>query len=600
MANEIKIFTPIGMLGYGYDQKLFWDAVNGGVDAIIVDAGSTDSGPSKLAVGSLTVKRSAYVKDLGPFLAACHYHRTPILIGSTGGDGANSRLPEFLEIISEIVSKNGYRSMKVLTIESEIDKSLAYAGLERGTITPCGGAVPALQKADIDAASRLVAQMGHEPYVKAMQAHPDFDIIIGGRSYDPAPYAAFCIYKGIQDYGIAYHMGKIMECGALCATPKSREALAVVRADSFDLSPLSPAARCTKVSVAGHTLYEKSRPDLLTGPGGELDLIASTYEELPDGRTVRCRGAVFRPTPYTIKLEGAKVNGYQTTFMGGVSDPILISQIDDFLEKGRAFLQETFDFPCDLKFHVYGRTNGPPFAKEIGVGGVTWAETQEQANIVASTARVYLLHAAYPAQLSTGGNLSIPIMPFGQPLGPLCEFCVYHLLPIDDPTALFPIKAHTIEGPDTVGSTPPALSDSAKGDALSKPLQAKVDPSIAAEIVKAALQPPPKPGFVYLASLASMVRSKNSGPYDVTMDVMFQTREAYDAVKKAGILTREKVREVYRVNDEDVLVCMWWEPALAWKATLKREKASGSFGESDMYACQMHVPLMYLEVPEGL
>lgn len=78
--------------------------------------------------------------------------------------------------------------------------------------------------------------MGHEPYLKVLQDHPDvrdsyfitshnpdvvqqIDIIIGGRSYDPAPYAAFSYLHGI-DPGVAYHMGKIMECGGLCATPK--------------------------------------------------------------------------------------------------------------------------------------------------------------------------------------------------------------------------------------------------------------------------------------------------------------------------------------------------------------------------------------------
>ncbi|KAF8178085.1 hypothetical protein K438DRAFT_1844529 [Mycena galopus ATCC 62051] len=594
MTNELKIFTPIGMLGYGYSEKLFWDAVHNGVDAIIADSGSTDSGPSKLAHGTLPVKRAAYEKDLGPMIAACHYYKVPILISSAGGDGANSRLPVFLEIISEIIQKNGYRPMKVLTIEAEIDKELVYAGLERGVITPCGGAVPPLQKEDVDAATRIVAQMGHEPYVKAMQEHPDFDIIIGGRSYDPAPAAAFCIHKGFKDLGIAYHMAKIIECGALCATPKSREIMAVVRQDSFDLWPLAPDARCTKVTVAAHTLYEKSRPDILAGPGGELDLNAATYEELSDGRTVRCRGAIFRPTPYTIKLEGAKVTGFQTSFIGGVSDPILISQIDGFLAKGRAMLHHPVDFPCDLKFHVYGRTDGPPFAKEIGISGMVWADTQEHADHIASLARVYLLHAPYAGQLATGGNLAIPIMPFGQPLGPLSEFCVYHLLPIDDPTVLFPIKAQTLAGPDTAGSMSPALTKGVKDHALPK-----VDQSGAAAVVKAALKPPPKPGHVHLASLARVVRSKNSGPYDVTMDVMFPTRDAYEAVKEAGVLTRERVRELYGVQDEDVLVCMWWEPALAWKATLKREKPSGSFGEVDMYACQMHVPLLYLEIPEG-
>ena len=61
--------------------------------------------------------------------------------------------------------------------------------------------MPALTEKDIDDSVRIVAQMGLEPYLKAMDEHPDFDIIIGGRAYDPAPYAAFCLHNGFTDIG---------------------------------------------------------------------------------------------------------------------------------------------------------------------------------------------------------------------------------------------------------------------------------------------------------------------------------------------------------------------------------------------------------------
>jgi hypothetical protein len=60
-----------------------------------------------------------------------------------------------------------------------------------------------------------------------------------------------------------------------------------------DISPMDPQARCTPLSVAAHTLYEKSRPDLLYGPGGCLDLNQTTYEELPDRISARVRGPEF-------------------------------------------------------------------------------------------------------------------------------------------------------------------------------------------------------------------------------------------------------------------------------------------------------------------
>src|SRR5687768_16466688 len=109
----------------------------------------------------------------------------------------------------------------------------------------------------------------------------DPDIILGGRSYDPAPFAAFCLARGVQD-GVAWHMGKIMECGGICAVPKGRSMIATVRQDSFDLIPLSPEERCTPLSVASHTLYEKTRPDRLPGPGGVLNLDNARYEQITE------------------------------------------------------------------------------------------------------------------------------------------------------------------------------------------------------------------------------------------------------------------------------------------------------------------------------
>lgn len=83
MANdELKIFTPIGMLGYSFSEQIFWSTLDDGVDAIILDSGSTDSGPSKLAFGHTSASREAYVRDLTLLVKACHQYKVPVLIGN--------------------------------------------------------------------------------------------------------------------------------------------------------------------------------------------------------------------------------------------------------------------------------------------------------------------------------------------------------------------------------------------------------------------------------------------------------------------------------------------------------------------------------------
>lgn len=247
-------------------------------------------------------------------------------------------------------------------------------------------------------------------------------------------------------------MGKIVECGANCAEPKGKVILATIRRDSFDLEPMNPRERCTPASVAAHTLYEKTRPDLLTGPGGVLDLREATYEQITD-RAVRVRGSRFIPADdYTVKLEGAGVAGMRTIFIGGIRDPILIGQIDDFLARIEQEARETYpelrSGEATLKFHVYGK-NGvmgsfEPLANivphEIGLLGEVTAANQNLANAICSSVRIDVLHTPYPGQVATAGNFAIPLNPPENPIGPVCRFTVYHVMKVDSAESLFPIE----------------------------------------------------------------------------------------------------------------------------------------------------------------
>lgn len=604
--TELKILTPIGMLGYGFSEDLFRSALDDGVDAIIADSGSTDSGPSKLALGKTTVTLEAYQRDLGVIVSACHSYRVPVLIGSAGGDGANAHVDMFVDIIRDIISKNNYRPMNVISIYAEIDKETILEKHRAGAISPCGKAVPLLLEKDIETSTRVVAQMGMEPYLKAMKENPDFDIIVGGRAYDPSPYAAFCAYHGFSNFGINYHMGKVMECGALCSTPKSKEALATVRQDSFDITPLDPNSRCTTTSVAAHTLYEKTRPDILLGPGGGLYLEKATYEQLADNRTVRIRGAIFQPDQeYTIKLEGARPCGFHSVFMGGIRDPILISQIDKFVAMVEKYVRGQISYPYDLKFHIFGKNavmgaSDPGYGDEfvpteICISGQARADTQAKATHIINLARIVFMHGPYPNQLATSGNFAMPYAPFDIPMGPLSEFCIYHLMQINDPEEFFPISRHEIAGSkaeEAAVPTRPTVS-TPKPIPTPKPDVISTPPGKPSYI----FSPPPGDHNSYLGDLASVIRSKNAGPYELTLDVMFADSELYEQVKATGLLSAAVVAKLYNISEEDIIACLFWDQAKAFKVTMKRAAVSGSFGDSDCHGSAQHIPLMYLILP---
>ena len=134
------VVTPVGMLGYGLDEAVTSEELacltsTGVPTAIILDSGSTDSGPSKLATGAMTVPRSSYKRDLRKLVGLVLKHRVPLLISSAGGDGSDAHVDEMLDIIEEILEELQQNdTLKVIDIYSEISKPLVEERLQSGKI----------------------------------------------------------------------------------------------------------------------------------------------------------------------------------------------------------------------------------------------------------------------------------------------------------------------------------------------------------------------------------------------------------------------------------------------------------------------------------
>jgi len=292
--------------------------------------------------------------------------------------------------------------------------------------------------------------MGPEPVYKALDA--GCDVVLCGRCYDPVPFAAPAIRLGF-DPGLAYHMGKILECAAIAATPGSGCdcVLGTLRSDDFTLQALNPQRQFTRLSTAAHTLYEKSDPYHLPGPGGAIDLHDAVFDAKPDG-TVQVSGTTFEPSdPYMIKLEGAERVGFRTICIAGVRDPILIGEVDAVLDEIRKLTAERFaaeGLAYELFFHVYGRDaimgqreperDSP--AHELGIVIEVIAPVQDDAKLVCSFVRSTLLHYGYPARISTAGNLALLYSPSDIDCGEVYKFCIYHLMQVDHPEDLFEVE----------------------------------------------------------------------------------------------------------------------------------------------------------------
>jgi len=452
--KEMKVLSTTATLGYGFPPESFQAGLKRGPDVIAVDAGSTDPGPHYLGAGISYVDRKATYRDLRFMLKAGRDLKVPVLVGSAGGSGAEPHLQWTREIIREIAKDEGL-SFKLALIHGEVDKDLVLRAFEAGQISPLPPTGP-LTREDIVESTHIVGQMGMEPFVKALEAGAE--VILAGRSYDPAMFAALPIMKGF-DAGLAVHMGKILECAAIAAVPGSGGdcMMGYLREDHFLLEALNPTRRCTPASVGAHTLYEKSNPYLLPGPGFVLDLKETRFEA-HDERMVKVSGSRLRTTPYHIKLEGSKRVGFRTISVAGARDPVFIREVEEIIQGVRKRVEGNFsDVPREkyrLLFHLYGK-NGvmgrlepqkEVTSHELGIVIEAIAESQELANTICGFARATMLHYGYPGRISTAGNLAFLYSPSDVAMGAVYQFSVYHLIKVEDPCGLFPMEIREIEG----------------------------------------------------------------------------------------------------------------------------------------------------------
>ncbi|OUM97158.1 MAG: acyl-CoA synthetase [Thermobacillus sp. ZCTH02-B1] len=99
-----------------------------------------------------------------------------------------------------------------------------------------------------------------------------------------------------------------------------------------------------------------------------------------------------------------------------------------------------------------------------------------------------------------------------------------------------------------------------------------------------------------LGDIARVIRSKNAGPFEITLDCLFDNREHYERVKRSNAITRETIARLYRIREDQVHRIVFYDQALGFKVTIARDASSGSAGDRDVYGAQQHAPLMNLDV----
>ncbi len=99
-----------------------------------------------------------------------------------------------------------------------------------------------------------------------------------------------------------------------------------------------------------------------------------------------------------------------------------------------------------------------------------------------------------------------------------------------------------------------------------------------------------------ITELAEVIRSKNSGPYALTMDIIFKDSKVYKKIVGEKAINPGLISRIYKIPEKDILSIINFDPAKAIKINIKRPIVAGAIGESDVYGAQQHAPLLSIQL----
>ncbi len=450
MGKDIlRIISPNGHLGFApTKEESFWIGAKTKPDYYCCDSGSDDIGPVPLGADKCASHPDWQKHDLELMLLAAREQHVPMIIGSSGDTGTNSRVDMYVEFIREIAKKHNMKKFKLAYFYSEVDKEYLRKKMLNGEAIEGLDSRADLTIEELDKTERIVAVAGVHPFIKALEMGAD--VIIGGRSSDACVFAAPAIYEGFPN-NIAYYCGKVLECASFCAEPygAKESVIGTITKDDVKVTAMHPDQRCTVASVAGHAMYERTNPYFEYVAGGMMDMRDCVYEQF-DEKTCRITGAKFVPIEgrIKVKLEGSGKVGERYLGMAGIRDPYTIKNIDKVIEWAKSQVKERHpNSEYHLSYRIFGK-NGvmgdlEPIKETkshellVVVEGV--APDKKVAEEVALIGTRQIFYARLPEVKGTAGTAAFVLDEVVE-VSPAYQWTMNHVVAVDDPLELFPVK----------------------------------------------------------------------------------------------------------------------------------------------------------------
>lgn len=453
MKKQLRIVCPNGHLGFApTKEESFRIAAATKPDYYCCDSGSDDIGPSALGDDRSVSMYKWQRHDLELMLLASREQGVPMLIGSAGDTGANSRVDMYVQIIKDLAREHNLPPFKLAYFYSEVDKAYLSSKLENEVLIEGLDGRQQLTKEELEKTERIVAVAGVHPFIKALDMGAD--VVIGGRSSDAAIFAAPAIKEGFPEAN-AYYLGKVLECASFCAEPygAKESVIGTITQDDVKVTAMHPDQRCTIASVSGHAMYERSNPFYEYFAGGMLDMTNCHYEQF-DAKTCRITGSEYVPVEgdIKVKLEGSGKVGEKYIGIAGVRDPYTIKNIDLVLAYARE--QVKAEFP-DEEYHLNFRTFGKDgvmgalepvkeiTSHELGIVVEGIAKTKEAAEMITLFATRQIFYARLPEVKGTAGTAAYLIddVIYARPS---YSWTMNHVIPVKDPMELFDVHLEVV------------------------------------------------------------------------------------------------------------------------------------------------------------
>ena len=453
--KQIRILSPNGHLGFApTKEESFYIGAATKPDYYCCDSGSDDIGPTPLGADKCASHYEWKKHDLELMLLASREQGVPMIIGSAGDTGSNSRVDMFVDIIKDLAKKHNLPKFRLAYFYSEVDKNYIKEKMNQGIAIKGLDGRKDLTLEELDRTDRIVAVAGVHPFIKALDMGAD--VIIGGRSSDCAVFAAPAIRDGFPE-SLAYYLGKVLECASFCAEPYGAKetVIGTITHEDVKVTAMHPNQRCTVASVAGHAMYERSNPFYEYVAGGMLDMTNCVYEQY-DEKTCRITGPKFIPVEgkITVKLEGSGKVGERYIGIAGIRDPYTIKNIDKVIQWARDQVEERFaGKEYQLHYRIFGK-NGvmgdlEPIKETkshelcVIVEGV--APTKEMAEEITMIGTRQIFYARLPEVKGTAGTAAF-VVDEVLPASPAYTWTMNHIIPVDDPLELFEIKIIEVGG----------------------------------------------------------------------------------------------------------------------------------------------------------